>query len=224
VKPPVRAAAAQRAQKAPGPIQVSKPGQITKPTPVAPAATARLHRAVLTRPVVLRSPPLPPAKPSMQEIARFHKALPKTRAQWRAKVRRRPRPAVVPRRTVAKAPLRTTRPTRQPPRQVASRAAAGAPAGAVVPPRPAGGFGGNPTPHYPAEARDNGWEGRVVLHVRVNAGGRPDAVKVSRSSGFSILDDAARRAVRRWRFRPASRAGVAVAASVLIPIRFRLRR
>ena len=230
LKPPADKKLASPAQKARPPSQVSKPIQVAKTASPAPAATARMYRAVSTQPVVLRPARPLNAKPSKQEIARFHKALPNPRSQWQAKARRQAR------RTVARAPVRKSRHTRQPPRQpprqphrqqprqVASRASAGAPAGAVVPPRPAGGFGGNPTPHYPAEARDNGWEGRVVLHVRVNAAGRPDGVRVSRSSGFSVLDAAARRAVRRWRFRPASQAGVAVAASVLIPIRFRLRR
>jgi protein TonB len=44
---------------------------------------------------------------------------------------------------------------------------------------------------YPAESRAAGEQGVVVLRITVNAGGRPVAVKVGVSSGFSRLDRAA---------------------------------
>jgi protein TonB len=46
---------------------------------------------------------------------------------------------------------------------------------------------------------------------------------VIRSSGYSRLDAAAREGVRRWRFKPAMRDGVPMAASVDVPIRWSLR-
>ncbi len=81
---------------------------------------------------------------------------------------------------------------------------------------------GNPKPRYPRSARLLGHEGRVVLRVEVTRGGAPASVRVASSSGFSELDAAALRAVRRWRFAPARRAGVAVAGAVEVPIVFRL--
>jgi protein TonB len=81
----------------------------------------------------------------------------------------------------------------------------------------------NPSPPYPESARRRGVEGLVVLEVRVSAAGAPDSVQVSRSSGHDLLDRAAADAVRRWRFTAARRAGVAVAATVEVPIRFSLR-
>jgi protein TonB len=62
----------------------------------------------------------------------------------------------------------------------------------------------------------------VLLKVRVGPDGRPMRVRVDRSSGHSVLDRAARDAVRDWSFRPATRGGKKVAGSVKVPIRFRL--
>lgn len=82
---------------------------------------------------------------------------------------------------------------------------------------------GNPPPRYPYGARRNGIEGRVVLLVEVPPDGIGGTVVVKASSGHAILDEAAVAAVRRWRFRPASRDGQPVASLIELPIRFRLR-
>lgn len=81
----------------------------------------------------------------------------------------------------------------------------------------------NPAPGYPYAARLRGQHGRVVLRVEVTPGGGAGAVAVERSSGYEILDRAASEAVRQWRFRPAHRGGVPVAATVQVPVRFDLR-
>jgi protein TonB len=62
----------------------------------------------------------------------------------------------------------------------------------------------------------------VVLQVAVNAAGLAEQVSIQRSSGFEILDDAARSTVAHWRFTPARRGDQAVAATVFVPIRFKL--
>ena len=49
----------------------------------------------------------------------------------------------------------------------------------------------NPAPAYPRKARQQGWEGLVVLNVRVNKLGNPESIGIERSSGRSILDEAA---------------------------------
>ena len=51
--------------------------------------------------------------------------------------------------------------------------------------------------HYPVLARRRGWEGEVVLAFRVDADGRIGNVKVANSSGFGLLDSAARDALLR---------------------------
>jgi len=91
----------------------------------------------------------------------------------------------------------------------------GTPADASVP-RPLS----SPPPDYPAAALRSGASGNVVLHIEVNANGRPGAIEVVTSSRNRELDRAAVRAVRRWRFQPAMRDGVAVSASVQQTISF----
>ncbi|MBK1732578.1 hypothetical protein CKO41_12425 [Thiococcus pfennigii] len=81
----------------------------------------------------------------------------------------------------------------------------------------------NPAPAYPREARRLGHQGTVRLRVLVTAEGRAADVQIAGSSGVTSLDEAALRAVRRWRFTPARHGGHASAAWVLIPVRFQLR-
>lgn len=80
----------------------------------------------------------------------------------------------------------------------------------------------NPGPKYPFQARRNKQEGVVLLKVLVTPGGRAGEVRLEQSSGFQTLDRAAMKTVRRWRFVPASQAGKAVAAWVVVPIGFSL--
>lgn len=82
----------------------------------------------------------------------------------------------------------------------------------------------NPAPPYPWLARLNGWEGTVVVRARVAPSGLAAAASVVRSSGFTVLDEAALTSVRRWRFAPASRGRQPVVSQVEIPIVFRLAR
>jgi protein TonB len=81
----------------------------------------------------------------------------------------------------------------------------------------------NPEPAYPAASRRLREQGIVKLRVHVTETGRPNEVKLEKSSGYERLDTAATEAVRRWQFRPASRAGVAVAGWVVVPIKFNLQ-
>ncbi len=80
----------------------------------------------------------------------------------------------------------------------------------------------NPKPDYPRIALRRGIEGLVLLHVNVDERGHPIEIKIKKSAGFKPLDIAALKAVRCWRFLPAQRNGVAVRASIEVPIRFRL--
>lgn len=49
--------------------------------------------------------------------------------------------------------------------------------------------------HYPRLAQQRGWEGTVVLTVRILPDGRLDEIRVKRSSGRSLLDRSARHAL-----------------------------
>ncbi|TWT23453.1 TonB family protein [Luteimonas marina] len=91
----------------------------------------------------------------------------------------------------------------------------GAPADASLP-RPLS----SPPPDYPAAALRAGASGNVVLRIEVGADGRPGSVEVVAGSRNRQLDRAAVRAVRRWRFQPAMRDGVAVPATVQQTISF----
>jgi protein TonB len=81
----------------------------------------------------------------------------------------------------------------------------------------------NPAPAYPQAARRRGVEGRVLLGVDVSSEGTAERVMVKHSSGSEVLDDAARQAVERWRFIPARRGSEKVAASVTVPIIFKIK-
>uniref|UniRef100_UPI0022EAD430 energy transducer TonB n=1 Tax=Falsiroseomonas oryzae TaxID=2766473 RepID=UPI0022EAD430 len=93
--------------------------------------------------------------------------------------------------------------------------------GAVVPARPLAGRA-NAAPEYPPASRIRGEQGRVVLRVQVDPGGQALDATVLASSGHAALDEAAERAVRRWRFEPAQENGRPVFSSTTVAITFRL--
>jgi len=80
-----------------------------------------------------------------------------------------------------------------------------------------------PTPHYPLASRRLGEEGLITLRVRVLADGRVGVVEIVSGPRFERLRRAALDAARRARFRPAMRSGKAIASTVIVPIRFKLR-
>jgi protein TonB len=82
----------------------------------------------------------------------------------------------------------------------------------------------NPKPAYPELARRRGQEGLVRLLAQVDEQGGLAELLVEKSSGFPLLDEAALKAVRKWRFKPGSRGGRPVRGSVLIPVEFLLKQ
>jgi protein TonB len=79
-------------------------------------------------------------------------------------------------------------------------------------------------PRYPPESARAREEGTVLLRVLVDEAGAPQQVDIARSSGHARLDNAAREAVSRARFRPVLRNGVAIPVWGTVPIAFRLDR
>lgn len=71
-------------------------------------------------------------------------------------------------------------------------------------------------PEYPSRARMDGVEGQVVAVFVVNERGRVETVNIVESP-HPALADACRKALRQWRFKPASNKGVPV------KMRFRAR-
>ncbi|MBI2875511.1 MAG: TonB family protein [Candidatus Tectomicrobia bacterium] len=80
----------------------------------------------------------------------------------------------------------------------------------------------NDRPIYPRLAQLKGYEGKVLLEVEVRADGRVGGVVIKESSNHKVLDEAALKAVRKWRYSPARRGGTPVASRVLVPIYFEL--
>jgi protein TonB len=81
----------------------------------------------------------------------------------------------------------------------------------------------NPRPAYPGRAKREGWEGTTVLRVQVQPSGKPGAIKIQKSSGRDVLDEAANEAVKKWTFSPATQGGKPIAGWVTVPIVFRLQ-
>jgi len=108
--------------------------------------------------------------------------------------------------------------------------AAVAPAEPAPPPPPEpvkpafGGIGykNNPPPDYPAQAARQGWQGTVLLRVRVLHTGAVESVEVLKSSGKKVLDDAAIDTVQKWVFAPSTRGSAAIDGFATVPIEFKL--
>ncbi|OAM51489.1 energy transducer TonB [Methylovorus sp. MM2] len=86
------------------------------------------------------------------------------------------------------------------------------------------GYLNNPAPEYPAFAQRQGWEGKVILRVRVLANGKPGTIELKESSGRKTLDEAALEVVKGWVFAPAKRGSTPVDGWATVPIEFRLSR
>ncbi len=78
----------------------------------------------------------------------------------------------------------------------------------------------NPAPLYPNAARENGWQGVVLLKVLVQKDGTAGEVIVEKSSGHQILDEAALNTVKKWHFLPSRIGNIPLVSWVQIPIRF----
>jgi len=80
----------------------------------------------------------------------------------------------------------------------------------------------NPKPVYPKLAIRRKYHGTVTLLVEVLEDGSVRGVEVFESSGHSILDRSALKAVQKWRFKPGTKNGRPVAMKVRVPVVFRL--
>ena len=79
----------------------------------------------------------------------------------------------------------------------------------------------SPNPEYPWKAKQNNWEGTVVFMVDVLQNGRVGEIKIVTSSGYKILDTAALKAIKTWRYKPALENGKPVLDAIEITIHFR---
>lgn len=77
-------------------------------------------------------------------------------------------------------------------------------------------------PEYPGAMIRQGMEGNVTVRITIGADGRvTDIAKIS-ATDESFWLATQRHALRKWRFRPATRDGVAVASSKTLTVRFTL--
>jgi TonB family protein len=73
---------------------------------------------------------------------------------------------------------------------------------------------------YPERLRRVGIGGRVLFRVTVDADGRFVGATVEKSSGYRQLDDAGKRVLKHWCFRPGRMDGRPVGGPVLVPVHF----
>lgn len=198
--------APQQVPPSPAPMPKVASAPIAAPTPPTEAATPKpvsnsSESAHVPVPAEVR-----PAAKSPQ--TRPRQATPSTQA---VRAQAQPAPA---------APAHATSPAAEESRIAPSTSAAGGTSMASVGALPAAVTAvRNPAPDYPVVARRRGEEGRVVLLVDVDPDGNPASVTVATGSGHAALDDAAVRAVRRWRFANPERRQT----EVKVPVQFRLR-
>lgn len=79
-------------------------------------------------------------------------------------------------------------------------------------------------PSYPDQAREKGIQGTVVVRVEILEDGRVGEVALKNSSGQDLLDQAALKAAKKWRFVPAKDrdTGQPVKCFTSFPVVFRL--
>lgn len=108
--------------------------------------------------------------------------------------------------------------------QIAPSAIIAAPANTATETAPSAiAYGSRTQVAYPLDALRNHEQGTVILRVLVGADGSVLGVEIERSSGSRSLDRAAREAVGKWRFHPATRNGVAHSAWASVPVTFNLK-
>jgi len=136
-------------------------------------------------------------------------------------------PPVVRVTAAAPPPLVLTTPEPPPPVQPRVVAAAPAPPSPAPPATTSGGDLSSaaisaPPPTYPRESRRQREEGTVLLEVTLSTDGTVASIRVRQSSGAKRLDEAAVRAVRRWRWSPTIRNGEPMMVTGTVPVDFRI--
>ena len=92
------------------------------------------------------------------------------------------------------------------------------------PPEPIGGYAAiSEKLVYPPIAREAGIEGTIILQVFVNAKGFVEDVVVQKNIPGTGLSEAATKAIKQIRFKPARQRDRALGVWIAIPINFRLR-
>jgi protein TonB len=80
----------------------------------------------------------------------------------------------------------------------------------------------NKEPVYPPEAVRRAEQGAVILLIHVSPEGLASGIDVLKSSGYGVLDRAAREAVLNWRFLPAVKDGEPIPFNMPLRVTFQL--
>lgn len=78
-------------------------------------------------------------------------------------------------------------------------------------------------PDYPARAQREGIEGVAVVRVLIGADGRVKAVELVSADDPAFFEATKRRALAKWRFKPATRGGVAEESWKEMRVRFEIK-
>lgn len=89
---------------------------------------------------------------------------------------------------------------------------------ATIDPRTLPGF----QPDYPGTMIRQGMEGKVTVRVTIGPDGRVAAIERITATNEAFWLATQRHALRKWRFRPATRDGVAISSSKILTVRFSL--
>jgi protein TonB len=76
---------------------------------------------------------------------------------------------------------------------------------------------------YPDQARRNGTEGRASVKICISNAGKIESADITTSAGDELLDQAAVKVAKAFRFKPATSEGKPVASCMSLPVKFQLR-
>ena len=78
----------------------------------------------------------------------------------------------------------------------------------------------NPPPGYPEIARQQGYEGVVLVGAEILVNGHVGETVIRKSSGHTVLDQSAIQAVKTWKFEPAKKSGIPYKTWAELPVKF----
>ena len=78
-------------------------------------------------------------------------------------------------------------------------------------------------PEYPRSAQRRGQEGVVLIRVLISENGKREDIQIHKPSRYALLNTAAMKAVKKWKFDPHIVNGSAQKSWVEIPIEFKLQ-
>lgn len=76
---------------------------------------------------------------------------------------------------------------------------------------------------YPRWAVRQGWQGQMNIALEILPNGHVGRIKTMKSTGHKMLDEAGEKAVKSWKFHPATKDGKSVVTCIQVPISFYLQ-